>query len=276
MQAQVYTMPTQICNKISLMHYCAVLYTSYTSYIHLTYTLKDMTELINKNKKLDKENMKLRKIKTTMRRKIARLSSKLQKAKESGFHSRRGPSHKSPSDYTKRHLRRLRQQRREKCNDSLAWLEAEGYTATELTITNEQTGNAETIKFDMQEILRGEEQEELDKLDMAIYIKDKHSISGNAYHELAQLFKEMPRHYKIKDRIKELNKAWNIKPTPDGTCGVQQSLEEHLNTRLQYMVRTIYHIIHVVPTACKSTTGKYVILNVNLISLGAVTGKAFN
>ena len=110
---------------------------------------------------------------------------------------------------------------------------------------------------------------------MAIYIKDKHSISGNAYHALAQLFKEMPRYYKIKDRIKELNKAWNIKPTPDGTC-VQQSLEEHLKTRLQYMVRTIYHIIHVVPTACKSTTGKYVILNVNLISLGAVTGKAFN
>ena len=73
-------MPTQICNKISLIHYCAVLYTSYTTYIHLTYTLKDTTELINKNKKLDKENkkldkenMKLRKIKTTMRKKIARL-----------------------------------------------------------------------------------------------------------------------------------------------------------------------------------------------------------
>ena len=84
---------------------------------------------------------------------------------------------------------------------------------------------------------RGEEgQEELDKLDMAIYIKDKYNITGNAYHEMAQLFKEMPRHYKIKDRIKELNKAWNIKPTPEGTCGVQQSLEKHLKVHLKHMV----------------------------------------
>jgi len=32
---------------------------------------------------------------------------------------------------------------------------------------------------------------------------------------MAQLFKEMPRQYKVKDRIQELNKKWNIKPTPD-------------------------------------------------------------
>ena len=199
-----------------------VLYTtilSYASYIHLTYTLKDTTELIKQNKELEKENTKLRKTEATMREKITILSGKLQKAKQRGFHSRRGPSRtKSPSDYNKRHLRRLRQQRREKCSNSLVWLEGEGYKAKELTITNDETGDAETIKLDTEEIFCGEEgQEELDKLDMAIYIKDKYNISGNAYHEMAQLFKEMPRHYRIKDRIKELNKAWNIKPTPDGS-----------------------------------------------------------
>ena len=237
--------------------------------MHLTYTLKDTTELIKQNKELEKENTKLRKTEATMREKITILSGKLQKAKQRGFHSRRGPSRtKSPSDYSKRHLRRLRQQRREKCSNSLAWLEDEGYKAKELTITNDETGDAETIKLDTEEIFHGEEgQEELDKLDMAIYIKDKYNISGNAYHEMAQLFKEMPRHYKIKDRIKELNKAWNIKPTPEGTCGVQQSLEKHLKARLEHMVRAMCQ-----PYNTCSIHGiqvfhwEYMILNVNVIT----------
>jgi len=86
--------------------------------------------------------------------------------------------------------------------------------------------------------LLGEEvpEEELDKLDKAVYVKDRYHISGNAYHEMAQLFKEMPQHYKPKDRIKELNKVWKIKSTPEGTCGVQQSFEERLKARLEYLV----------------------------------------
>jgi len=50
------------------------------------------------------------------------------------------------------------------------------------------------------------DEEDLDILDMAIYIKDKYNISKNAYHEMAQIFKNMPRYYKIKERIQELNK----------------------------------------------------------------------
>ena len=88
-------------------------------------------------------------------------------------------------------------------------------------------------------------EEEFDKLDMAIYIKDIYNISGDAYHEMAQLFKEMPRYCKLKDRVKELNKAWNIiKPTPEGTCGVQQSFKEHLKARLEYLVSIQGYNIH--------------------------------
>ena len=213
--------------------------------IQFTHTLKDTTKIINQKKRLEEENVKLRKRAATMREKIGSLASQLHKAKHSGFRTTRGPSRtKSSSEYTKRHQRRLKQQRRENCGDSLAWLQTEGYTATELTIRNDQTGDAETIKFDTQALLGEEEvpEEDLDKLDMTIYIKDRYNISGNAYHEMAQLFKEMPRHYKVKDRIKELNKAWNIKPTPEGTCGVQQSLAERLKARIEYLVRTIQYI----------------------------------
>jgi len=55
---------------------------------------------------------------------------------------------------------------------------------SELTIRNNQTGDTKIIKFDMQALF-GEEV--LEKLS-----KDKYNISGNAYYETTQLFKEMP------------------------------------------------------------------------------------
>ena len=71
---------------------------------------------------------------------------------------------------------------------------------------------------------------------MLLYVKDRHNVSGDAYHEMAQLCKTMPRHYKLKQRIAELNRLGNIKPTPDSTCGVQQSLEERLKYCFQHLV----------------------------------------
>jgi len=65
----------------------------------------------------------------------------------------------------------------------------------------------------------------LDILNMTLYLKDMFSISGAAYHEMARLFKQMPRHYKLKEKI---IRNWNIKPLPNGISGVQQSLKERL------------------------------------------------
>jgi len=71
-----------------------------------------------------------------------------------------------------------------------------------------------------------------------LYIKDRFDVSGRAYHEMAKVCKEMPRHYKLKNRIVELNKLWNIRPTPNGTHGVQQSLQERLEVRAKRLVET--------------------------------------
>ena len=49
-------------------------------------------------------------------------------------------------------------------------------------------------------------QDELDTANMMFYIKDHFDVSGRAYHEMAQVCKEMPRHYKLKNRIVELDK----------------------------------------------------------------------
>ncbi len=73
---------------------------------------------------------------------------------------------------------------------------------------------------------------------MMLFIKDKFNVSGRAYHELAKVCKSMPRHYKLQQRTKELNAQWNIWPTPNGTCGVQQSLKDRLSQRVHHLHHT--------------------------------------
>ena len=59
-------------------------------------------------------------------------------------------------------------------------------------------------------------QGDMDIVNMMLYAKDRFSVSGSAYHEMAQACRQMPRHYKLKERIRELNQLWNISPTPNG------------------------------------------------------------
>ena len=73
---------------------------------------------------------------------------------------------------------------------------------------------------------------------MMLFIKDRHNISGNAYHEMASVCKQIPRSYLLKRKVAELNSKWNLFPTPTGTTGIQQSLKDRLKTRVQYLVST--------------------------------------
>ena len=144
-------------------------------------------------------------------------------------------------------------------------------------LKNTKTGETETVVFQESDLLGPDEstipENDIDILNMLLYLKDRYNISGtdtfklklcvshyslcthvnlplyklinvyvnvcigNAYHEMAQLFKSMPRHYKLKNRIAELNTMWNIGLTPSGTVGVQQKLEERLQFCLQNLVR---------------------------------------
>lgn len=100
---------------------------------------------------------------------------------------------KSPSKCTSRHRRNLKRKRTDNCTESLSWLEAEGYTATSVTIRSNQTGDTETVVLDASDLLGPNEnsipQEELDTLNMMLYVKDKYNVSGDAYHEMTQLCK---------------------------------------------------------------------------------------
>ena len=69
-----------------------------------------------------------------------------------------------------------------------------------------------------------------------LLIKDTYNVLGNAYHKFAKIAKEMPRHYRLKQRISEINSLWNISLTPDGS-GVQQSLKDCLQDRVLHLIQ---------------------------------------
>ncbi len=78
--------------------------------------------------------------------------------------------------------------------------------------------------------------EESDMVSMMLFVKDRYDVSGRACHEMAKVCQQMPRHYRVKENIAELNKLWDIRCTPNGTLGVQQSLENRLRVRLRKLV----------------------------------------
>lgn len=112
-------------------------------------------------------------------------------------------------------------------------METEGYTPLKPEVRNKRSGEIETVTLnpvDSKEILGPNTasitESDLDVVSMMLYVKDKYDVSGSAYHEMARICKILPWHYRLKERISELNKLWNLRPTPNGVCGVQQSLED--------------------------------------------------
>ena len=154
----------------------------------------------------------------------------------------RGRSYKPPDEYSKSHLRRLKRLRTENCSQSLSWLQEQGYMPTAVNVVNVVTGGMETITLctdNLAEMFGDVEdirEHELDTVNMMLYLKDWYNISDSAYHELAKVCKEMPRQYKLKERIRTLNSLWKIQPTPHETQGVQQSLQDRLQLRIQQLL----------------------------------------
>ncbi len=125
---------------------------------------------------------------------------------------------------------------------ALQWMEEDGFVPINVEVKNTQTGLAEIIELSSEEVFGQDAEsiriEQLQMINMMLFIKDKFKVSGRAYHELAKVCKSMPRHYKLQQRTKELNAQWNIWPTPNGTCRVQQSLKDRLSQRVHHLHHT--------------------------------------
>ena len=143
-----------------------------------------------------------------------------------------------------RQQRRRKQQQVQQCEDALGFLQKEGIVPTKIEFLDMGSGRTEAIELNVDEVeaMFGPDpmmtQDDEDQINMMLFVKDRYDLSQDAYHEMAKICKEMPRHYLLKRRVAELNKLWNIKPTPNGTCGVQQTIEDRLRVQVSHLHKT--------------------------------------
>ena len=192
---------------------------------------------------MKQEVNKLESEKQSLQRKTVVLSDRLRKSPLATANHTRSRSLKPFDDYSESHKRRLKRTRAQTCELSLSWLEKEGLIPISVQVHNRESGKTETVSLSQSDTISlfgpGDDTSEdnLAIINMLLFVKDWYNISGEAYHELASICKALPRHYGIKQRIAELNRLWNIKRTPYGIIGLQQSLEDRLQIRLTHLLR---------------------------------------
>ena len=173
------------------------------------------------------------------KKKFQRLASKIVKLqRQKGV---RGPQKaKSFQDYSPQHQCRIRKNLAEDCQVTLSFVGLYNFIATKVEVFNEDTQSYETFNLldDDSELELTGEQEKLDDQDieninLMLYIKERFNISDMAWHELSMKHKEMPHVYSIKKRIQSLNGMWNITETPGEAEGVQIKFTDSLKTQIQ-------------------------------------------
>ena len=210
----------------------------------VAHAAQDIKQLVMERNDLQEREEELTMSVSRLEKDKRRLLTKARELTATATPRRRGRCYKPEEEYSESHRRRLKKQRTESCTQSLSWLEDQGFIPVSVTVRNMLTGREEAIQLCDRELdeLFGQcddlDKDSLDTVNMMLFIKDWYNVSDGAYHELAKVCKEMPRQYRLRQRITELNSLWNIRPTPNNTNGVQQSLKDRLIVRIRHLIKS--------------------------------------
>ena len=144
--------------------------------------------------------------------------------------------------YSKKQQKRIKEHLKGQFTATLAFLGLHDFVATKVEVFNRDTNKYETFELlPLEEELQLNKENEpkeltdgdIDNVNMWLYLKDKFNLSDDAWHEIAMKAKDLPRLYGLKKRMAELNKMWNLKPTPGEADGVQVKLADSLRKNVE-------------------------------------------
>ena len=189
--------------------------------------IKEETE---KRRKLESEVKILQRTTKKQAKMITRLSTG-RKAKS------RGPSSKSWCQYTRQQQYNKRKSLVSSIQGVLTFCEEERFKACSVELENIDTGKHEVVDMasgacspiDAHHSIKG------DSVRSVLYIKERFSVSNEAFHELSMV-SNLPNSSQIKSLTRTLNDDFNIRSTPNGVVGVQQSLRERIIVRLTHLI----------------------------------------
>ena len=143
------------------------------------------------------------------------------------------------SKCSKQYQRRVRKQLAKNAENALSFAENEHFTPRHIELENKETGEIMSVHKGGHTITKPKPaNQEENRLDKTLYIKEKLNISNQTYHELAMVNPDLPRGSMLTKRQKELNRESVIRPVPGKVNGVEQSLTERLKKRISHLANT--------------------------------------
>ena len=126
-----------------------------------------------------------------------------------------------------------------KIENALSFCEDKGFKPCSVELQNVDTGDSEVLDMSTGSYSNKENKvcDPTSKVYSSLYVKDKYSISDQAYHELSTVVSDLPRSYQVKRVAQEINSGYEITQAPNGVLGVQQSLKARVTSRLTYLVQ---------------------------------------
>ena len=136
----------------------------------------------------------------------------------------RGSSSKSWLEYS-RQQRYNKKDLAKNIQSALSFCEDEGLKPCSVEVENVDTGSHELLNVACGTYSGMNEPTTSEKENMCsvLYVKDKFSVSNEAFHELSML-SNLPSSSEVKNLTRTLNSQFDIRSTPNGIVGVQQSL----------------------------------------------------
>ena len=186
---------------------------------------------VAKRRKLEKEVTELKNTNVKQAKEIVKL-------KTGRSVKSRGPSSsKRWNDYSRQHQWKKKKGLANNIQTALSFCDNEGFKPCSVEIKNIDTGANEILDLSTTSFNKSKSSpsENKDTAHSALYIKDRFSISNEAYHELSMV-SDLPRSCRLQTLVHDMNSQFAIRSTPNGIIGVQQSLKDRITARLKKLV----------------------------------------
>ena len=202
---------------------------------------KKMERIQKKCKKLSEALNKSAEHVDSLQIQVRRLSDRMKNLAGKKKKRFRSKKFTSPSKYSRSQKWRYQTSVVDEIKDSLAFLGYHGYEPLSVKVKNKHGIIEELVvendkpQSDTRNLKKFTD-EDLNEVNLLIYVKDKFCVSNEALHELCMVQTNMPRSNRIFSRIKELNSECKLRPTPDPIDGVQQSIQDTISDNIRGLV----------------------------------------
>lgn len=139
--------------------------------------------------------------------------------------------------YSKSHSRRRSSDFKKQAISALEELGPGPLTVSAIEFHDPVIGKKDTVQLGAGDESEESRRENVQQLNSVVLVKDSANFSHASYHELTQVCEALPKTFKVRDRIRQLNENWDITCLPSGFEGAQQSFVATLRQRIELLKR---------------------------------------